>query len=292
MTQVNADGFPIGGAGEWQTTYQDPNAPPGFGGAGDLDSFDAGEVDAKSSGLPIDLEGAYHLQVVKASWTETPNKRGRRELLATLVCLHSTPGQSPEGSVLYHRAELPEESDKQANDGKQPLWPLLVASICRFAAGCGVFRVSKDSEGVERFIDPDTGTTRLKLSTLPQRLTSRQVIGRPKKRDYTKQDGTTAHSIELSYGRGISAIDSPQNANVPINEAAAAAGGYRKATPAPAPAAATAPTGAPKPAAKPKGAAAAAPNVAATRPAQQTLPMQPPVSPAAAVAAGDPYAEM
>ena len=288
MTQLNADGFPVG---EWTTEYQDPNAPPGFGGVNDLDSFDVGEVDAKSGGLPIDLEGAYHLQVTKSGWSEAPNRRGRRELLVTLNCLHSTAGQSPEGSVLYHRAELPEEGDKMANDGKQPLWPLLIASICRFAAGCGVFHVVKQSDGTERFIDPATNSTKLQLSTLPSRLMGRQMIGRPKRRDYTKADGTAAHSVELSYGRGVSAIDAPANINVPINEAVAAAAGYRKASP---PAAAPAPAAAKPAAAKPaaKSAAAAAPNVPPARPVQQALPVQVPASPVAAVAEADPYGDM
>jgi hypothetical protein len=287
MTQLNADGFPVG---EWTTEYQDPNAPAGFGGVNDLDSFDVGEVDAKSSGLPIDLEGAYHLQVTKSNWSEAPNRRGRRELLVSLTCLHSTAGQSPEGSVLYHRAELPQEGDKMANDGKQPLWPLLIASICRFAAGCGVFDVVKQSDGTERFIDPATNSTKLQLSTLPSRLMGRQMIGRPKRRDYTKADGTAAHSVELSYGRGVSAIDAPANMNVPINEAVAAANGYRKAwPPAPPPAPAVAKTAAAKSAAR---AAVAAPNVPPARPVQQALPVQVPGSPVAPVAEADPYGDM
>lgn len=288
--ELNADGFPVG---EWGTVYQNPDAPPGFGGANDLDSFDVGEVDTKGSGGIIDQEGAYHLQITKAKWEDAPNSKSRREMSVVMTCLHSTPGQSPEGSVLYHKAELPCDADRVSNDGKEPLWNILLASLCRFAAGCGVFEVRAQDDGSERFIDPATGTTNLQLSTLPQRLLNRQVIGRPKRRNWKNSDG---FSIEFGYGRGVSAINSPANINVPINEAVAAAAGYRKALPPQAAPAATAPAAA---AAKPaaakstaKAAAAAAPNVPPARPVQQALPMQAPVSPVAAVAEADPYGDM
>lgn len=208
------------------------------GGTNEFDDFDAAGVDVGGQGQPIEIEGAYHLELADAKWEDAPNKKGRKELLVRFVALHSTPGLSPAGSVCWHRAELPNDADANTTtkSGAQ-LWPLLLSSFCQFVAGCGVFQIRKGPDGKDQFIDPATGSTKLQMSTVAQRLMDagnghrRQVIGRLKEEVWDKSDGSKGRALRFPFGRGLSAIGDPGNAHIPIDESAARAAGYQKAAP-------------------------------------------------------------
>lgn len=212
-----------------------------WGGNGDaaaeLDSFDADGVSTAGGGGPIDVEGAYHLEVADASWDEKDNNFGRKQMTVRLVALHSTPGLSPAGSVIWHHVEIPNAEDRDKPVGKSgTVFDLLLASICTFCGGMGLFR-KVTVNGKEVWHDTATNSTKLQLSTLPQRLKDLQVIGRPKWRMWGEnQDGTPkldksgkpGKTLEFQYGRGFSHIGDPQNAMIPINEEAATAAGLAR----------------------------------------------------------------
>lgn len=245
----------------------------GSGGYDELDSYDAGDIEPSQGGGRIEVEGTYHLEIKSAKLDEEFNRNGRRQITVMLVALHSTPGLSPAGAAMWHHLELPSADDRnvQTKNGGT-MFTAMMGALCEFCCSVGVFKREKMQDGKERYIDPATGSTKLQVSSLPERLTGLQVIGRPKRRDWEK-DGKSGFEMQFPWGRGCSLISAPENAHVPINETAAAAAGWKKAIAAPAPAKLVGTDPVPKkPAAQPQP------------PKQATIP--------GTVAAADPYAEL
>ena len=258
----------------------------GGGGFEDVDGYDAGDIEPSQVGGVIEVEGAYHMEIKSAKLDEKLNRNGRRQITVMLVALHSTPGLSPAGSAMWHHLELPSQDDRnQQTKNGGTMFEAMMGALCTFCESVGVFKKQKMTDGKERYIDPATGSTKLQISSLAERLTGLQVIGRPTKRLWTdrktgapvinEKTGQQGFSMEFTWGRGCSLISAPENAHVPINETAASAAGWKKAiAAAPAAGATTAP------ATSAKKQSQAQPQ----QPKQATIP--------GTVAPADPYADL
>lgn len=250
-----------------------------------LEDFDTTDGGGLSAGH-IEVEGAYHLEVADAELKRDEggnldlNLNGRNYFNLRLVCLHSTPGQSPAGSTMWYELELPSAADATAVFPKsgQPVRPAVIRAFNTFLVGLGVFRVQAGPDGKEQIVDPATNSTKVQMATIAQRLKGRQFIGRPKRREWNAnpEKGTKAgFRMEFPWGAGASQIGDPQNALVPIDEVAAQAGGYKKFK-------GTAAAAAPKGKAKAPAAAPPAANHAPAPPTGQAVqaPRQPAAPPA------------
>lgn len=171
-----------------------------------LDSEGVTQDDVQST-LQVDKPGKYHFEIAEAredfSLTNKRSEPQAPHILCTCVVLHTVPGQSPRGSVLWHRINL-------GGKGGAPLDENGKRMTISFLAGVGLL---KDQGG--KFIDPQTGTTAIDIATLASRLKSMQFIGDPKPDTY---EGRT--SFRFNFGRGVFRIDDPLVATVPKDKGA------------------------------------------------------------------------
>lgn len=171
-----------------------------------LDSEGVTQDDVQST-LQVDKPGKYHFEIAEAredfSLTNKRSEPQAPHILCTCVVLHTVPGQSPRGSVLWHRINL-------GGKGGAPLDENGKRMTISFLAGVGLL---KDQGG--KFIDPQTGTTAIDIATLASRLKSMQFIGDPKPDTY---EGRT--SWRFNFGRGVFRIDDPLVSTVPKDKGA------------------------------------------------------------------------
>lgn len=225
-TPVAQQGLPS----DWASRTVDPLA--------DIDGFDTEQEGVKLGGERIDAEGVYHFEVRNAEFprdehgNQKLNRNNRRYINVHLVVLNTVPGQSPAGASMWHEIEIPNPEDREQATKNGGTWfAVVMSSLCSFCVGCGIFAKRKGQDGNEQIIDLASGSTKLQLSTVPERLKGLQVIGRPKKRTWAAnpEKGTQAGwTMEFPYGSGVSQIADPQNASVPMMEAALTAGGYKR----------------------------------------------------------------
>ena len=211
-------------------------------GAAEFD-LDAEGVDAENIGKGglVDQEGKYHFEIQDAkrlTTAETYNKK-RPEFELRCVVLKSVSGQSPQGSILFHRVEVPCAEDKLQNVKSGTLFKVILDLLCEFGIACGIFR---KHEG--KVIDPETNSTKLGLMTFADRLKGCQFIGAVEREDFEKKDGTKGHSFRIRRYGGVSSVDDPRNAEVQMNQAALQTIGKTQAKPPDGP---SGPAGAAKP---------------------------------------------
>lgn len=180
---------------------------------GDFPEMDVGDVDSSKIGshVNVDKAGKYHFAITDVRYqgdpvTKNGNQR-RPDFLVTCEVLETVPGQSGKGAIYFHSLPV-------AGRGGAAPEGWVKESFSNFLCGIGVL-VIKD--GV--VTDPTTGTTRIEMRTLAERIMAvQQFIGEIKVNK--SDDPQYADRYELSFGRGAFLVDDPAVAGVPKNEAA------------------------------------------------------------------------
>ena len=203
---------------DWgQEDFPDPTSDAYDG----FDDWSSEGVDATKIGsgrVEVDCEGYYHFSIEateKPSPYGTDRKTGevdmaytrRPSILLALTVLHSAKDQSPAGATLYHELIM---------GGKGPGAPVEAwakEQTLNFLVGCGILQ----NRGGE-VIDPETGTTRLKASTLAKRLNGLQFIGHVKfskgQPNPAKPGENYPDSYGFPFGRGAFTLDDPRVAHI------------------------------------------------------------------------------
>jgi hypothetical protein len=174
----------------------------------DLDGVDDTKI---GSDILVDQSGKYHMEVESvAVRAKTVSDKG--DAIApflNLKCrvMHSTKGQSQEGCVYWHRLII------GGKGGNAPEEWMRNATV-NFLYGIGLLK----KQG-EKFIDPETGSQRINISSLPERLTGWNFIADLKPQ--RNRENELTGQMELPFGKGAFAIDSDKVASVMKNENAA-----------------------------------------------------------------------
>ena len=118
------------------------NFAPGPQGMDENYEFDSSDVDEKeldTSGF-LDQEGWYHFEITKVELNlglvDDENKENTPHILVTCKSLNSVKGQSPPGSVLWHRIYVGAKGGGPAKQGS-------IDSMFRFGIGCGLLKWGK-----------------------------------------------------------------------------------------------------------------------------------------------------
>lgn len=170
-------------------------------------SFETDDIDPNKVGstIAVDLPGKYHFEIskVREEFDTQDDKGNLRAPSVTIYCtvLHSTPGQSPAGTVYFQHLTV------GGKGGGAPEKWMREAAVA-FLAGIGLL---KEVDG--KFIDPATNSPRVDIGSLKTRLINWQFIGWIKINK--SKDPQYPDKIELPFGRGAFAIDDEQVRNVP-----------------------------------------------------------------------------
>jgi hypothetical protein len=188
---------------EWGNDFADEEQ--GF------DSFDTEGVDESRVGnrRTVDKAGKYHFEIADTrERPEAVTEDGKERwpgISLSCVVLETVPGQCPAGTYYYQQLRL-------AGKGGGPIEDWAKEATINFLVGVGLLkRVEKD--GVTRFVDPETKSTRINVKTLASRLKGMQFIGDIK----LQQSEQYGDSCELPFGRGAYQVDDPSVADVPKN---------------------------------------------------------------------------
>lgn len=203
---------------DWANSADLPSASDdGFGSTEyGFDDFDMGGVDGDKIGsgyLKVDRKGWYQLAIEATAkplpYEENDMSKHRKPSISLKMTVQASDNGTPVGAIHYHDLILGGKGPgAKLNDYDRD-------QTCNFLVGCGVLKkVGKD------VIDPETGTTKIKSSTLEKRLNGLVVIGkleetasRPKTekvdgRDVPVMDGNGKPimypaRIEFPWGRGV-----------------------------------------------------------------------------------------
>lgn len=210
---------------------QEPNYDS-FDGFDGFDGFDAEGLDASKVGSGnslVDKQGKYHF-LVTATAKPSPygtDRNGQvdmsksRKPSISLACrvVASSPGLSPVGSIHYHELVVGGSGPGASIDNRDR------ENTLNFLVGVGICKKQGD-----KIIDPETGTTRLKVATLTQRLNGLQFVGHVKHRpaqpmldrdtkeplfDDRGQPKFWDEKYEFSWGRGCWTVDADEVSDVP-----------------------------------------------------------------------------
>lgn len=118
------------------------NFAPGPQGMDENYEFDSSDVDEKeldTSGF-LDQEGWYHFEITKVELhlglVDAENKENTPHILVTCKSLNSVKGQSPPGSVLWHRIYVGAKGGGPPKQGS-------IDSMFRFGVGVGLMKWAK-----------------------------------------------------------------------------------------------------------------------------------------------------
>jgi len=118
------------------------NFAPGPQGMDENYEFDSSDVDEKeldTSGF-LDQEGWYHFEITKVELhlglVDAENKENTPHILVTCKSLNSVRGQSPPGSVLWHRIYVGAKGGGAPKQGS-------IDSMFRFGVGVGLLKWAK-----------------------------------------------------------------------------------------------------------------------------------------------------
>lgn len=173
-------------------------------------SLDFDEVDPNELGNrpQVDQVGKYHFEISEASnhFETVKENGGQNTPNINVVCtvLKTVKGQSPEGSIYYHRLYVAGKGGGRVAEGT-------LKAVAAFLVGVGLL---KKQDG--KVIDPATKSTRIDVKTIAERLKGIQFIGDIKR---TKSEGYD-DKFELPWGRGVYQLDDPAVENIPKNEEA------------------------------------------------------------------------
>lgn len=129
----------------------------------EFSSEDTTESDLQTSGM-VDQPGGYHFEVEKVEQhlklITDDGKEQTPHVLITCKVLQTTPGQSPEGSVLFHRIYVAQKDGSPPKKGS-------VDAMQRFAYGLGLMQwaeVQRGESRVRKLCSTATGKPSLKIS--------------------------------------------------------------------------------------------------------------------------------
>lgn len=204
----------------WGNGGGDQSWTEGVGGEGgnaaaDDFEFDTSATDPDKVGGrgTVDKVGKYHFEVVECKdEPDTVNDKGKSRSPSvnyTLRVLESVPGQSPAGSVTWHRCYY-----RASGGGAPPQGS--VDGMVDWLLAVGIFREVKGPDGSRQFINPRTGNTKFNKSDL-LRCKDEQLIGNVK----IKKDEQYGDKIELPMSGGAWRLDADAVADVPKNRDAA-----------------------------------------------------------------------
>lgn len=206
-----------------------PTADDGY--ASDVNGFvDFGTdgVDANKIGagiLRVDRKGWYQF-LMEATAKPLPYEDGdmskaRKPSIGVKMIVQASDNGTPPGAIHYHDVIL---------GGKGPGSPLTDFDRDRtlnFLVGC---RILEKRDG--KVIDPETGTTKIKTSTLVSRLNGKIVIGKIELTPASKNEKTGqeyAERLEFPWGRGVFHPLAKEVAHHKwLNEQALIAAGYHR----------------------------------------------------------------
>lgn len=195
----------------WNTdTLNDQGMGDGF------DAFDADGIEPQEDSRPVDKPGFYHFAIQEVTaHPETckngnPNQPVSPHLLLICRVLHSVPGQSPEGSVYFHRMYMQGKGGGPAAKG-------CIQNNTNFLVGVGIMRTVKrtNAEGKEISVGVDAETGSTKVENLTSRLKGLQFVGNIK--HVPSDDPQYGDKFELKFGSGAYTVDNPAVADVPKN---------------------------------------------------------------------------
>lgn len=164
---------------------------PGPQGMDENYEFDSSDVDEKeldTSGF-LDQEGWYHFEITKVELhlglVDSENKENTPHILVTCKSLNSGKGQSPPGSVLWHRIYVGQKGGGPAKQGS-------IDSMFRFGIGCGLLRWGKvqNPDGSTKSIPvlATTGSSKFPIGTW-KTIVGAQFIAQVQKEK--QQEGST-----------------------------------------------------------------------------------------------------
>lgn len=213
---------------DWGTEDFPPPSDASYDGFDDWSSDGVDGSKVGSGRVEVDRPGFYHF-AIKATAKPSPYNSGkdgqpdyekprRPSILLECVTLHSAPGQSQAGAVLFHELTMGGKGQGA------PIEAWAKEQTLNFLVGVGICQ----TRGGE-VIDPETGTTRLNTSTLVNRLNDLQFIGHVKiekggpRKDASgnqmiDKNGNPSFyddSIGFPFGRGAFSIDDPRVSHVP-----------------------------------------------------------------------------
>jgi hypothetical protein len=214
-------------ADDWGTDL--PSASDdGFGPSNTgFDDFDAEGADSSRIGsgrITVDKAGWYHFRIEAAAKPEThmPNdmtKTRMPTILCTCTVLKSTNGV-PTDAVHFHDIIM-------GGKGGGPIEGWARDQSLNFLVGLGILVHQGD-----KIIDPETGTTKIRSSTLVERINKvGQFIGKLVLTPATtgKNGKEYREQIEFSFGRGAFPVTAKEVAHVPCNDEALKAAGIVRA---------------------------------------------------------------
>jgi len=182
-----------------------PTSDDGFGFSGGefgFDDMDVTGVDAKEVGsghLKVDKKGWYQFRIEATAkpkpYEENDMSKPRKPSISLRMVVVASDNGTPPGAIHYHDLILGGKGAGVAVDK----WDM--ERTLNFLVGCGVLRKEGD-----KVIDPETGTTKIRSSTLEKRLSGLNVIGKieltPARTD-EKSGKTYSERIEFPFGRGL-----------------------------------------------------------------------------------------
>ena len=209
---------------DWGTGLPSAGGDDGFGSAEyGFDDMDVGGADGAKIGsgkLKVDKKGPYHFAIhaeakPKPYEDSDMSKQRKPSILVKHTVLRAANGV-PEGAIHYHDLVL-------GGKGGGPVADFDRDKTLNYLVGIGVL---KNDGG--KIIDPETGTTKIKTSTLVERINKvGQIIGVIHYSPANKgQDGREyPEKYEFNFGRGAYQVTAKEVQHVPCNEDALKAAG-------------------------------------------------------------------
>ena len=186
----------------------------------DTFEFDAGDADPEKIGGrgTVDKAGKYHFEIIDvkpdlATVSDNGNPK-TPSVNFTLRVLESAPGQSPAGSLAWHRLYVGEKGGGPPKQGS-------FDAMIDFMVAIG--RLKKVTEGgVTKFVNPDTGTAKFTLQHLVV-AKGDQFVGHMKREQKKDAHGNKIddYEIRLPFSGGTFRLDDRSVSDVPKNRDAA-----------------------------------------------------------------------
>lgn len=188
------------------------------GGADGFGDWDAGDIDGDKVGsgqIKVDKPGWYHFHVVAENRTETYQKDDMsKKRMPSILCkctVLRTANGVPADAIHYHDVIM-------GGMGGGPPEPWAKEQSLNFLVGLGVLKVVDG-----KVIDPETNSTRIKSSTLADRINAvAQFIGKlvlsPERQDKKNPAKIHPAKIEFNFGRGVFPVTAKEVQQVPCNE--------------------------------------------------------------------------
>ena len=188
------------------------------GGADGFGDWDASDIDGDKVGsgqLYVDKPGFFHFHIAAEARPELHQKgdlsKPRMPTISCKCTVLKGANNVPADAVHYHDVIMGGKGGGVMEDWAKE-------QTLNFLVGLGVLKVVDG-----RVIDPQTGTTKIKSSTLVERINQvGQFIGKlnlsPEREDKRQPGKMYPAKIEFPFGRGAFPVTAKEVAHVPSNE--------------------------------------------------------------------------